>query len=173
LFGRLLQSTGRIEAKDVENMPSYKASCTIALTPVQVFDLAADVQSYPEFLPGYVATRINRRDGDVYYCDQIVGFGAFRKCFASKTELLRPGRIDVTSSDRMFRRFNLVWHFDPVPDGGCRVTLELELELRSRLAQDMFSQSINHTTEAAIQAFKARAEKLFGHPEGASCGCLE
>lgn len=38
-------------------MSRHKAMCTLAYAPAQLFDLAADVEHYPEFLLGYFATR--------------------------------------------------------------------------------------------------------------------
>ena len=73
----------------------------------QPFDLAADVERKTKFLPWWVAARIRTRDRDVYYIDQVVGFGIVRASFSSKTVLRRPERIDVTSTDRPFRHFNL------------------------------------------------------------------
>jgi coenzyme Q-binding protein COQ10 len=147
---------------EVLSMSRHRAMCTLAYTPVQLFDLAADVERYPEFLPGYFATRVTERDGNVYFSDQIVGFGTFRKRFVSRTVLSRPGRIDVTSTDRLFRTFNLVWHFDALPDDGSLVTLEVELELRSRLARGMFSRIIDRTVGDVVSAFEARADQLYG-----------
>jgi coenzyme Q-binding protein COQ10 len=136
--------------------------CTLAYAPAQLFDLAADIERYPEFLPGYFATRVTKREGNVYFSDQVVGFGTFRKRFGSKTELSYPGRIDVTSGDRLFRRFNITWYFDALPGGGCRVTLDVDLELRSRLVQDIFSRSVDRIADSAMSAFKARADRLYG-----------
>lgn len=143
-------------------MSHHKAMCKLAYARTQLFDLAADVDRYPEFLPGYFGARVTRCNGNVYFSEQIVGFGAFRKRFGSRTVLTRPGRIDVTSTDRLFRTFNLVWHFDVLPDGGCQVTLEVELEMRSRLAQNMFGRIIDRTVGDVVSAFEARADLLFG-----------
>ncbi len=88
-------------------MPSHKVSCALHHEPEQLFDLAADVERYPNFLPWWVAACIRERDRDVYYTDQVVGFGIGRASFSSKTVLRRPERIDVTSTDRPFRHFNL------------------------------------------------------------------
>jgi len=143
-------------------MRKYEATLALAYTPGQLFDLAADVERYPEFLPGYFATRVTKREGNVYYSDQIVGFGVFRKRFASKTQLQRPGRIVVTSTDKLFRSFHLTWCFDALPCSGCQVTLIVDLELRSPLVQDIFNRSIDRITGSVLSAFEARADRLFG-----------
>lgn len=146
-------------------MSSHEAHCTLAYEPEQLFDLAADVERYPEFLPWWIAARVRRREGDVYFSDQVVGFGLFRERFASKTTLVRPGRIDVTSADRLFRRFVLSWRFERLPDNGCRVDLAVDLELRSKLAHELFRRTIDSTAGSIMAAFEARAHRLYDLPK--------
>ena len=62
-------------------------------TREQMFDLAADVESYEEFLPGWHGARIYKREGDLYYVEQEIGYGLVRKRFTSKAILKRPERI--------------------------------------------------------------------------------
>jgi coenzyme Q-binding protein COQ10 len=143
-------------------MPTHEAQCVLAYMPEQLFDLAADVERYPEFLPWWIAARIRKRVGDIYFSDQVVGFGPFRARFASKTVLARPERIDVTSPDRLFRRFALTWLFGPLPGGGCQVRLLFDLELRSKLAHELFRRTIGSTAGSIIAAFEARAHQVYG-----------
>jgi len=149
-------------------MSGHRVHCSLPYAREQLFDLAADVECYPEFLPWWVAARVRKREGDVYYTDQVVGFGVIRQRFDSKTVLQRPKRIDVTSTDRMFQNFHLTWLFDPLPDNGCRVALVVDLELRSKLARDLFGRAILRTAGSIMSAFEARAHRLYG-PVASSC----
>lgn len=146
-------------------MPSHEARRTLAYAPEQLFDLAADVEGYPDFLPWWIAARIRDRTGNVYHTDQIIGFGTFRARFVTETLLERPGRIVVTSSDRTFRRFDLEWRFDPQPGGACRVALRVALELRSALAQALFNRAISGSAGSIMSAFEARAHRILGQTE--------
>lgn len=143
-------------------MPSHEVHRTLAYMPEQLFDLAADVACYPEFLPWWIAVRVRKREANVFYADQIVGFGGFRQRFDSKAVLRRPERIDVTSTDWKFKHFHLIWLFDPLPDNGCRATLVVDFELRSKLAQDLFHRAIGRTFGSIMSAFEARAHQLYG-----------
>ena len=146
-------------------MPSHKAQCALDYLPEQLFDLAADVERYPEFLPWWIAARVQKRVGNIYFSDQIIGFKLFRARFVSKTVLARPGRIDVTSSDRLFRRFALTWLFEPLPGSGCQVQFLFDLELRSKLTHELFRRTIDSTAGSIIAAFEARAHQVYGLPK--------
>ena len=149
-------------------MPSHRVHCSLPYTRDQLFDLAADVERYPDFVPWWVAARVSKREGHIYYTDQVIRFAVVRKRFDSKTVLRRPERIDVTSADKVFRRFHLIWRFDSLPDNACRVAFAVDLELRSKLIQDLFGRAINRTIGSVMSAFEAEARRLYG-PAPGSC----
>lgn len=153
-------------------MSTHRGRCTLPYQPEQLFDLAADVERYPEFLPWWVAVRVRKREGNAYYTDQMVGLAMVRRRFQSKTVLFRPERIDVTSTDGPIRKLHLTWLFDPLPDYGCRVSLAVDLELRSPLIQELFAGAIRRTVGSIVSAFEARARRLYGLAPGACLtGC--
>lgn len=143
-------------------MSTHSGRCRLPYTSEQLFDLVADVERYPEFLPGWVAARVRKREGSVYYADQVVGFAMFRHRFRSKTILCRPDRIDVTSTDGPIRDLHLVWLFEPLADQGCEVSLSVELDLHSRLIQNRTARIIRRAVASIMSAFEARAHRLYG-----------
>ena len=46
-------------------MPTHAEKRTLPYTPEQLFDMVADVDKYPEFLPWCIASRIMQRDGTI------------------------------------------------------------------------------------------------------------
>ena len=77
-------------------MPTHAEKRRLPYTPEQMFDLVADVEKYPEFLPWCVATRIKSRHGDTITADMAVGYKMFREKFTSIARLDRAGmRIDI------------------------------------------------------------------------------
>ena len=46
-------------------MPTHAEKRVLPYTPEQLFDLVADIERYPEFLPWCVGARIRKRDGNV------------------------------------------------------------------------------------------------------------
>lgn len=131
-------------------------------TPALLFDIAADVSSYPEFLPWWIAVRVRDRDESGYCTDQVLGLGPVRMTFSSKTTLDPPSRIDVSSTDRAFRTFRLSWLFEPLQGKGCRVGLAIDLDLRSRLLQALLEGFARDTAGEIMSAFEARADRLYG-----------
>ncbi len=143
-------------------MTSHEVRRNLGYTQEQLFDLVADVGRYPEFLPWWIEARIRKRDGNVYYTDQVVGFGPIQEKFGSKTVLQRPDQIDVISSDRPFKGFHLVWKFSAISAKECQVVLKADLEFRSRIRQDLFGWRLAQEINRIVDAFQSRADQFYG-----------
>jgi len=139
-----------------------KSSAILPITCEQAFDLAADIEKYPEFLSGWISARIVQRDGDRWCVEQIVGIGPLRVSFSSRAVLDPPRRIDVTSSEAPFESFNLSWLIDAVPPAGCRVSIIAAVELRSRMLQRMVKRMMPAAVDDVVAAFEARARRVRG-----------
>ena len=138
-----------------------KVGRLLPFTREQAFDLAADIERYPDFLRGGMTARILQRESNVCYVDQVLGIGLIRVQFSSKALLRRPERIDVTSSDPPFRRFSLSWLIEAGPSAGCRVSIVADLELRSRILQQVVERVLPATVVDMMAAFEARAHDLY------------
>jgi coenzyme Q-binding protein COQ10 len=126
----------------------------------QVFDLAADIESYPQYFTGWVSARIQKRESNLCYVEQVVGFGPVRLRFASIAALYRPERIDVTSTDPSFRHFSLSWLIVPARPSGCCISIAIEIELQSRLLQQIVNRLLPGAVDDIIAAFEARAHRI-------------
>lgn len=126
-----------------------------------LFDLAADVEQYPQYLSGWISARIYERQTDVWYAEQVLGFGPVRLRFRSRAEMHRPERIEVSSDDPQFRHFRLLWRFEESGDDDCRVALSIELELRSKLMQRGLEHLAPTAAADVLRAFEQRSGQLF------------
>lgn len=128
----------------------------------QLFDLAADVERYPEFMPLWIHVRVLGRDPGILYTEQEVGLGPVRLEFASRVALRRPERIEVTSDDPRFREFRLAWTFGAGSGGGCLVRIAASIELRSHLLQRAAERALRMFGGRTMTAFEARARQVYG-----------
>jgi coenzyme Q-binding protein COQ10 len=141
-------------------------------TAQQLFDLVADVERYPDFLPWLVATRIVRREGNTVWVDMVIGTNVLRKRFASKAVLDRPKRIDIRSQDVLFERYDQTWTFQPAEDGGTIVEFHVDFVFRSRLIQLMMGTFLADAAKTMVSAFRRRARQIYAKSEGASEGAI-
>ena len=137
-----------------------------AYTPDQLFDMVADVEKYPEFLPWCVGARIRKRDGDVFFADLVIGFKMIRERYTSKVTLDRAaGRIDVTYTEGPFHYLNNHWAFLPNDDGSTTIDFFVDFEFKSKLLQKLIGTLFNEAVKLMVGAFEKRAGQLHG-PDG-------
>jgi coenzyme Q-binding protein COQ10 len=149
-------------------MPSFRTSHVVRHTRDQMFDLVADVPSYPQFVPLCRSIRVKRRfhaaDGtEVFVSEMEVGYKAVREKFTSRVVLNRSAhRIDVTYVDGPFSHLENRWTFAEAGPGACRVEFFIAYEFRSRMLATLMGSMFDVAFRKFTSAFEARADQIFG-----------
>jgi coenzyme Q-binding protein COQ10 len=138
----------------------YRASRVIAVSGEQIFDLVADVERYPEFLPLMREALIVGRDANGYETQQTLALGLLIYRFRTRTELNRPHSIRVTSADAAFRRFNIDWFFTSASAGQCRVDVVLDCAIRAFWLNPLGDVLVAQMGLTMMDAFVTRARQL-------------
>ena len=142
-------------------MPTHAEKRAVPFSPQQLFDLVADVQRYPEFLPWCVGARIRKREGNLVIADLIIGYKMIRERFTSRVTLSpEKNRIDVEYADGPFKYLNNHWIFNDHPD-GCEIDFYVDFEFKSALLQKTIGLLFNEAVHRMIAAFEQRAEVLY------------
>ncbi len=131
-----------------------------------MYDLVADVSSYPKFLPWCAACRIRKRTpadgGEVIDADLVISFKVFREKFGSRVSLKpEEHRVDVAYLEGPFKYLNNHWQFTDSPDGGCDVDFFVDFEFKSPLLQSIIGVVFNEAMQRIVRAFEQRAEALY------------
>ncbi len=147
-------------------MPSHSERRVLPYTPQQMYELVADVRSYPEFLPWTAAARVRSEkpvgSTVVMLADLVISFKVFRERFGSRV-VLHPDerRIETSYVDGPFRQMESVWTFDAAP-GGVEVGFDVDFEFKSRLLQGAAGMFFNDAMQRIVRAFERRAAVLYG-----------
>jgi coenzyme Q-binding protein COQ10 len=143
-------------------MPTHAERRALPYTPEQLFDIVADIERYPEFLPWCVATRVSAREGNVITADVVIGFKMFRERFTTRDVLDRPRRIDVSYREGPFKYLNNHWLFEPEGEGACAVDFYIDFEFKTRLLQMAMGRLFNEAVKVMVSAFEKRARAIHG-----------
>ncbi|MDN2564667.1 type II toxin-antitoxin system RatA family toxin [Aquibium sp. A9E412] len=150
-------------------MPKHETVRRVGHTPERMFDLVADVEKYPEFVPMCealtVRSRKQRDDVTVLVAAMTVGYKAIRETFTTQV-VLRPQerRIDVKYLDGPFRYLENRWRFEPAGEGGCDVHFFIEYEFRSRILATLMGAMFDRAFRMFAEAFERRADAVYGKP---------
>jgi coenzyme Q-binding protein COQ10 len=140
-------------------MTTHREARFIGAPREVVFDLVADVERYPEFLPLWREACICRRENDAYHTEQEIGLGPICERFRTRTELRRPESIEVTSDDALFRAFRICWDFQSVPS-GCQASIALTWEVQSWHLQTAIDLLLPTVARTMVDAFQRRADEV-------------
>ncbi|PRZ47286.1 coenzyme Q-binding protein COQ10 [Tritonibacter scottomollicae] len=133
----------------------------------QMYDLVADVGSYPKFLPWCAAARIRSRTpqgaSEVMEADLVISFKVFRERFGSRV-VLHPDehKIDTEYLDGPFRYMKSNWAFADRDDGGCDVAFFVDFEFKNAVLQGIIGVVFNEAMQRIVRAFERRAAELYG-----------
>ncbi len=154
-------------------MPSFRNERRVRHSALEMFDLVADVENYPEFVPLCRALRVRRRTGDeqgleVLVADMEVGYRAIHEKFTSRVTLDRPRlKIRVEYIDGPFSRLDNVWNFRDGPQAGLStVEFFIAYEFRSRLLGALMGSMFDAAFRKFSAAFEARADAVYGRNGG-------
>src|SRR6201991_789169 len=155
-------------------MPKFSSQRRVHHSAPQMFDLVADVERYPEFVPLCRALKIRQRtakpDGtEVVIADMTVSFKLVREAFTSRVTLDRPNlKILVEYLQGPFSNLENRWSFEPKSDDVCDVGFFLAYEFRSRMLAMLMGSMFDAAFARFSTAFEKRADAIYGRPKLAS-----
>jgi coenzyme Q-binding protein COQ10 len=143
-------------------MPRHAETRRLPYAADKLFDLVADIEKYPEFLPWCVGARIRSRSETETVADLVIGFRAFRERFTSRVRLDRPGRIDVAFADGPFKYLQSHWIFRPEGEHLTAIDFAVDFEFRNKILGKVIGLLFDEAVHRMVAAFEARARALYG-----------
>jgi coenzyme Q-binding protein COQ10 len=151
-------------------MPRHSETKHLPYSPEQLFDLVADVERYPQFLPLCEGLTVRKRERagehQVLICEMTVGYRAIRETFTSRVTLdpaallVHAGSVPEHPSGP-FRRVENRWTFAAAP-GGCDVGFFISYEFKSLMLQALVGGLFDRVFRRYTQAFEERARAVYG-----------
>ncbi|WOE74059.1 type II toxin-antitoxin system RatA family toxin [Alterisphingorhabdus coralli] len=143
-------------------MPTHSETRYLPYTPEQVYALVADVDSYEDFLPWVIGTRIRSDSDTEMVADMIVGFKQLRERFTSHVTKVLNEAIIVEYLDGPLRNLENKWNFAPHGDGQCRVDFFVSFNFHNRFFERLAGQYFDKAFRKMVAAFEDRADQLYG-----------
>src|SRR4051794_4368362 len=155
-------------------MPKFSSKRRVRHSASQMFDLVADVERYPEFVPLCKSLKIRQRtpgpDGtEIVIADMTVSFKLVREAFTSRVTLDRPNlKIMVEYLQGPFSNLENRWTFEPKSEAVCDVGFFLAYEFKSRMLALLMGSMFDAAFARFSIAFEKRADAIYGRRKLAS-----
>jgi coenzyme Q-binding protein COQ10 len=150
-------------------LPVFRDARRVRHKAEEMFDLVADVERYPEFVPLCKALRVRSRKSDpegrdMLVADMTVGYKLIRETFTSRVALDRPRlKVTVHYIDGPFSRLENIWTFrDEIEGEGSRIAFFIDYEFRSRTLGLLMGSMFDAAFRKFAGAFERRADAVYG-----------
>src|SRR5271168_5614228 len=149
-------------------MPQFSTTRHVRHSAADMFDLVADVEHYPEFVPLCRALVVRKRASagegrEVIIADMTVAYKLLRETFTSRVTLDRPKlEILVEYLEGPFRRLNNTWKFHDVDNRMSDVEFFIAYEFRSKTLGVLMGAMFDAAFRRFAAAFERRADQVYG-----------
>ncbi|TEA77623.1 type II toxin-antitoxin system RatA family toxin [Allopusillimonas ginsengisoli] len=128
----------------------------------QMFDLVADVEKYPEFMPWCGGTTVHRKDEKGMEASVTISIAGIRQTFTTRNEHDYPELITVNLVDGPFSQLKGTWAFQELAADACKVSYTMEYAFSSRTLEAVVGPIFNRIATSFIDSFTQRAQALYG-----------
>ncbi|KAA3516170.1 type II toxin-antitoxin system RatA family toxin [Agrobacterium vitis] len=148
-------------------MPKFETRRIVQHSADRMYELVADVERYPEFVPLCeelaVQSRKERDGKTLLIANMTVGYKAIRETFVSQV-LLKPDEraIDVKYLEGPFKYLDNRWRFEDLEDGTCAVNFYIDYEFKSMILGALMGSMFDRAFRMFSEAFETRANKVYG-----------
>jgi coenzyme Q-binding protein COQ10 len=149
-------------------MPRFSNKRRVQHRAQQMFDLVADVERYPEFVPLCQSLKVRQRmpkpdDTEVVVADMTVSFKLVKETFTSQVTLDRPNmKILVEYLRGPFSTLENRWTFEPKGEEACDVGFFITYEFKSRMLAMLMGSMFDTAFSRFAAAFEKRADQVYG-----------
>jgi coenzyme Q-binding protein COQ10 len=148
-------------------MPQFSTKRRVRHAAAEMFDLVADVERYPEFVPLCRALKVRRRTAgpngsEVLVAEMTVAYKLISETFTSRVTLDRSNlRVLVEYLDGPFSRLENRWSFHPAGERSCDVEFFITYEFRSRMLAALMGSMFDLAFRRFATAFEQRADLVY------------
>jgi coenzyme Q-binding protein COQ10 len=149
-------------------MPSFRNNRRVRHSAIDMFDLVADVEHYPEFVPLCRDLKVRKRTAEgegteVLVADMTVAYKLVRETFRSRVTLDRPKlQILVEYLEGPFSHLENRWTFVPAGADACDVEFFIDYEFKSRTLGLLMGAMFDAAFRRFATAFERRADEVYG-----------
>ena len=127
-----------------------------------MYDVVADIPSYPEFLAWCNDVNIVSQTPEEVVAELIIAYGILDFSFTTRNSMQQDTFIQLTLVDGPFSDLQGEWLFTALDEQACKVSLEMDFMFDSPLTHKVLSGVFQKIVSTQLDAFQKRARSLYG-----------
>ncbi len=127
----------------------------------QMYSLVNDIESYADFLPWCDKSIILEQTEQEIKASLNIAYGSLNKSFTTLNKLTPETKIEMQLVEGPFKRLQGEWLFTQLGNDGCKVSLALEFEFKSKLLSMTMGPVFSQIANTLVDSFSERAQKVY------------
>ena len=145
-------------------MTTIHRSAIVPYSAHQMFELVADIPSYPKFLPWCGGARINSTQGDEVIAAIDIAYSGVHRTFSTRNLLQRDKMMEIQLLEGPFSYLQGFWQFKALDEQSCKISLDLEFDVANRIVGLALTPVFSNIANQLVDRFHWRATELYGKP---------
>jgi len=133
----------------------------VPYTPAQMFELVADIERYPEFVPWCADSQLLERDDDSLVGRLEMAMGPLTGGLTTRNRLEPPGAMTLELVEGPFSQLQGEWQFKSLGETGCQVDLQMRFAFSNPVKDLVLGAAFEQTCNRLVDAFVARAAEVY------------
>jgi ribosome-associated toxin RatA of RatAB toxin-antitoxin module len=143
-------------------MRQVKRSALVPYSAMQMYELVADVERYPAFLPWCTGAEVLERHGELVTARLALRRAGASARFTTRNRLVAGDFLEMRLLEGPFRSLEGRWDFKAIGTAGSRVQLEIRFETMHSLAGLLLGPAFEGACNQLVDAFGQRARQVYG-----------
>jgi len=143
-------------------MHSVERSVLVPHSASQMFDLVADVEEYPQFMPWCGGATVSSRDESGMEASITISLAGLKQTFTTRNTHQYPECIELELVDGPFSVLTGKWQFIVLSQDACKVLFTLNYAFSSRTLEALVGPIFNRIATSFIDSFTQRAQVCYG-----------
>ena len=145
-------------------MTTIHRSAIVPYSAQQMFELVADIPSYPKFLPWCGGARIISTQGDEVVAAIDIAYSGVHRTFSTRNLLQRDKMMEIQLLEGPFSYLQGFWQFKALDEQACKISLDLEFDVANRIVGLALTPVFSNIANQLVDRFHRRATELYGKP---------
>lgn len=145
-------------------MTTIHRSAIVPYSAHQMFELVADIPSYPKFLPWCGGARIISTQGDEVVAAIDIAYSGVHRTFSTRNLLQRDKMMEIQLLEGPFSYLQGFWQFKSLDEQSCKISLDLEFDVANRIVGLALTPVFSNIANQLVDRFHRRATELYGKP---------
>lgn len=143
-------------------MAIVSTSSKLMYSPIEMYELVNDVNSYPNYIPMCSGVKLISRTSEKLKASLTMSKGKIKLNFTTENTMQIGRSIQMRLVEGPFKRLNGLWLFEPMGETGCTVTFRLEFEFANALLNVAFGGFFREVGGSMVDAFSRQAALKYG-----------